>query len=118
MDVVLRHLGTNARKCDTHVAPLPGLRADATAADVRLDDALPWREQDVTHAVRHEFAERVADVLMRRTTLAYERKDQGRAIAPRVAVVMGELLRWTDAGVKLAIEEYDRDAARVFGMNA
>jgi len=118
VDVVLRHLGTKARKCDTQVAPLPGLRADATATDVLLDDALPWREQDVTHAVRHEFAERVADVLMRRTTLAYERKDQGRAIAPRVAVVMGELLRWTDAGVKLAIEEYDRDAARVFGINA
>jgi glycerol-3-phosphate dehydrogenase len=118
VDVVVRHLGTKARQCDTQGAPLPGLRPDAADGDTLLDSTLRWREQDVTHAVRHEFAERVSDVLMRRTMLAYERKDQGRAVAPRVAALMGELLRWTDAGVRLAIEEYDRDATRIFGIDA
>lgn len=115
-DVVVRHLGTRVRKCDTATSPLPGHRPDAAADDVRLDPALPWREQDVVHAVRHEFAERVADVLVRRTTLAFERKDQGRAVAPRVAAIMGTLLRWTDAGVQQAIVEYEQEVTRIFGI--
>jgi glycerol-3-phosphate dehydrogenase len=117
VDVVMRHLGTRCRPCDTATAPLPGERAAPATDDVRLDPALPWREIDVVHAVRHECAEHVADVLMRRTTLAYERKDNGRALAPRVAELMGAALRWTDAGIRLAVEEYERDAARVFGID-
>ena len=115
-DVVVRHLGTRVRACDTATSPLPGHRAEASPDDVRLDPMLPWREQDVVHAVRHEFAERVADVLLRRTTLAFERKDHGRAVAPRVAALMGALLRWTDAGVRQAIDEYEAEVTRIFGI--
>lgn len=116
VDVVMRHLGTRARACDTMRAPLPGERATATLEDVRLDAALPWRESDVVHAVRHECAERIADVLMRRTTLAFERRDHGLALAPRVAALMGTALRWTDAGIRLAIEDYARDVQRIFAI--
>ena len=63
-------------------------------------------------------AEHLSDVLMRRTTLAYERKDHGRALAPRVAELMCAALRWTDAGMRLAVEEYERDVARIFGIDA
>lgn len=118
VDVVMRHLGTLARPCDTTVAPLPCHRAEPAPDDVLLDPALRWRETDVVHAVRHECAEHLADVLMRRTTLAYERKDHGRALAPRVAQLMGAALRWTDAGVRFAIDEYARDVTRVFGIDA
>ena len=85
---------------------------------MRLDAALPWRESDVVHAVRHECAERIADVLVRRTTLAFERRDHGRAVAPRVAALMGSALRWTDAGIRLALEDYERDVQRIFAIES
>ena len=116
VDLVVHRVGRAVRKCDTARAPLPGERAAAAPGDVRLDSALPWREQDVDHAVRHEFAETVSDVLIRRTTLAFDRKDNGRAVAPRVAARMGTLLRWTDAGVRNALEEFERDVQRIFAV--
>ncbi len=118
VDVVVRHLGVRTRACDTTTAPLPGERAAPASDDVLLDPALRWREIDVVHAVRHECAEHLSDVLMRRTTLAFERRDHGLALAPRVAQLMGAALRWTDAGVRLAIAEYERDVARIFGIDA
>jgi len=116
VDLVVQRVGRSVRKCDTARAPLPGERVAATAADVRLDDTLPWREQDVDHAVRHELAETVGDVLIRRTTLAFDRKDNGRALAARVAGRMAPLLRWTDAGVRTALEEFERDVQRIFSV--
>ena len=56
VDVVVRHLGTKTRACDTTVAPLPGERAEPASDDVLLDPVLRWREIDVVHAVRHECA--------------------------------------------------------------
>jgi glycerol-3-phosphate dehydrogenase len=117
VDVVVHRVGRAVRKCDTAKAPLPGERVAASATDVRLDDALPWREQDVDHAVRHEFAETLCDVMIRRTTLAFARKDQGRALAPRIAERMAAVLHWTDAGVRHAIEEFERDATRIFSID-
>ena len=108
---------TRTRPCDTTKAPLPGERPVPASDDVRLDPALPWREIDVVHAVRHELAEQLSDVMFRRTSLAFERKDHGRGIAPRVAELMGGALRWTDAGVRLALEEFDRDVQRIFGID-
>jgi len=116
-DEVVRHLGIKVRKCDTSTAMLPGERAAASSSDIKLDPALPWREADVTHAVRHELAETVSDVLVRRTTIAFERKDHGRALAPRVAALMAAQLHWTDAGVRHWIAEYERDVARIFGVD-
>lgn len=116
VDIVLRRLGTRARPCDTMRAPLAGAPAKPASDDVRLDPALRWREIDVVHAVRHECAETLADLMVRRTMLAFERKDHGRALAPRIAELMGAALRWTDAGIRLALEEYDRDVERIFGI--
>lgn len=116
VDVVVHRVGRAVRKCDTAKAPLPGERVAAATTDVRLDDTLPWREQDVDHAVRHEFAETLSDVMIRRTTLAFDRKDQGRALAPRIAARMAAVLRWTDAGVRNALEEFERDATRIFSI--
>lgn len=116
VDVVVHRIGRSVRKCDTHKAPLPGERVAAAAGDVRLDEALPWRAEDVDHAVRQEFAETLSDVMIRRTTLAFDRKDHGRALAAAVAARMAAILRWTDAGVRHAIEEYARDAERIFAI--
>lgn len=116
VDAALQRLGTTARKCDTHRAPLPGARPEGASDDRRLVEALPWREVDVDHAVRDEFAETIGDVLIRRTTLAFEQRDQGRAVARQVAERMAAHLRWTDAGVAHALAEFEREATRLFGI--
>ena len=57
---------------------------------------------------------RVADVMIRRTTMAFELRDQGRALAPRVAAAMAPRLGWTVAGTRHAVEEYSREVERIF----
>ncbi len=116
VDLVVHRVGRSVRTCDTHQAPLPGERAAASAQDVLLDHTLPWRLQDIDQAVQHEFAETVSDVLIRRTTLAFDRKDQGRALAPFVAARMATTLRWTDAGIRISIDEFYRDVQRIFSV--
>lgn len=116
VDAALRRLGTRVRGCDTHRVPLPGARPKPASDDRRLVDALPWREVDVDHAVRHELAETIGDVLIRRTTLAFEQRDQGRSVAPLVAQRMADRLHWTDAGVANALAEYERETTRIFGL--
>jgi glycerol-3-phosphate dehydrogenase len=118
VDRAVRHLGVPARPCDTTAAPLPGERPRKAPDDVLLHAPLEWREADVMHAVRAEFAETVADVLIRRTQLAFETKDHGRAVAPRVAALMGAELGWTSAGVEAAVEEYVQETRRIFAINA
>jgi glycerol-3-phosphate dehydrogenase len=117
VDAAIATLGIKARPCDTGTAPLPGHRAADRPDDVRLLPELPWREADVDQAVRAEFAETVADVLMRRTTLAFETADHGRCAAPTVAARLGARLGWTEAGIRHAVEEYAREADRVFGID-
>lgn len=116
VDVAIAALGIQVRRCDTHEAALPGQRAASAADDTPLVAGLPWREADVDHAVRAEFAETVGDVLIRRTTLAFETRDQGRCIAPAVAARIGGLLGWTPAGIEHAVSEYDREVERSFAI--
>ncbi len=91
--------------------------ADAALA-ARLVPSLPYLGADVVHAVEAEFACTVADVLVRRTHLAFETRDHGLAVAPRVAARMAPLLGWTDRGEELAVEEYRATIERLFTIDA
>ena len=117
VDAAVAALGAKVRPCDTTDAPLPGERPPAHGDDVRLVPGLDWREADVAHAARNEFAVSIADVLVRRTLLAFETRDHGLGVAPRVAAQMGALLGWTAAGTAAAVEEYEREVARIFTIN-
>ncbi len=114
VDAAVHRLGAEPRDCDTATAALPGERPAAQAGDVRLAPTLAWRESDVDHAVTHEYAESLADVMIRRTFLAFELRDQGRALAPRIARRMGALLGWTDAGIAHAVQDYSKALDRIF----
>jgi glycerol-3-phosphate dehydrogenase len=117
VDAAVRKLGTPVKNCDTARAPLPGARRAASGADVRVVADLEWREADVDDAVKLEFAESLADVMIRRTFLAFELRDQGRAIAPRIAQRMAKHLGWTTAGIQRAVEDYHRAIDRIFSIN-
>ncbi len=114
VDAALKQLGISARACDTATAPLPAARPEQKGSDVRLVAELGWRESDVDQAVTQEFAESLADVMIRRTFLAFELKDQGRAIATRIARRMAPHLGWTDAGITQAVREYHAALDRIF----
>lgn len=114
VDAAVQRLGMRTKPCDTAGAPLPGERPERRGSDLRISPELEWREADVDHAVTHEYAESLADVMIRRTFLAYELRDQGRALAPRVARRMAAKLGWTDAGITNALREYDRALDQIF----
>lgn len=114
VNAALKRMGMNARPCDTAEAALPGERPAAGGEDVRIVADLNWREADVDQAVSHEYAESLADVMIRRTFLAFELKDQGRSVATRIARRMGAKLGWTDAGVHNAVREYTQSLDRIF----
>lgn len=82
----------------------------------RLVKGLPYVAAEVTHAVEAEFACTLADVLVRRLHVAFETRDHGRSLAPRVAALMAPLLGWTDRGITLALADYAADAARLFAI--
>jgi glycerol-3-phosphate dehydrogenase len=83
----------------------------------RLHPALPYVAAAVEHSVAAEFACTIADVLVRRTHLAFELRDHGRGVAPRVAALMSPLLGWTDRGVEHALDEFDGAARRMFTID-
>ncbi len=83
----------------------------------RLSDNLPYLLAEVAHAVEREMAATLSDVLVRRTHVAFETRDSGRAAARRIAPLMAALLQWSDQDVAQQLEAYDRDVARVFTID-
>jgi len=63
----------------------------------------------VTWAVEREMAYTIGDLLIRRTHVAFETPDHGRAAARRVATFLG----W-DAK---ELERYDAEVARIFTID-
>ena len=83
----------------------------------RLVSGLPYVGAEVVHAVEAELACTLADVMIRRLHVAFEMRDQGRAVAPRVAALMAPLLGWTDRGMALALVDYEREVQRLFAID-
>ena len=83
----------------------------------RLVADLPYLTAEVAHAVERELACTLADILMRRTHVAFETRDNGRAAARRIAPLAGALLEWDDAEQARQIEMYDAEADRIFAID-
>jgi len=82
----------------------------------RLVVDLPYTGADVAHAVEAEFACTLADVLVRRTHIAFETRDHGRSVARRAAAIMASRLGWTDRGAELALAEYEAEVNAMFAI--
>jgi glycerol-3-phosphate dehydrogenase len=63
----------------------------------RLSPLYPFVDGEVRHAVRHECAQRAADVLARRTRLAFLNAQAALEALPAVIDIMAEELRWSRA---------------------
>jgi glycerol-3-phosphate dehydrogenase len=83
----------------------------------RIVPALPYVGAELVHAVTRELACTLADLLVRRTPIAFETRDAGRAAARGAAALVAPLLGWDEAATAHALADYDREAARLFGID-
>ena len=79
--------------------------AEPSYAD-RITPDRPAVFAEVAHAVDHELAVTVDDVLVRRTSVALTAEDQGSAAVERVADIMGTRLGWSAADRQRHMDEY------------
>jgi glycerol-3-phosphate dehydrogenase len=80
----------------------------------RLVADLPYLLAEVTHAVEREMAQTLADVLIRRTHVAFETRDNARNTAKRIAPLMAALLGWSETEQLRQISEFEKEATRIF----
>ena len=81
-------------------------------------EGLPYLRAEIVWAVQREMACTLADLLVRRTHVAFETPDNGRAAAAEVAQLVAPLLGWTEAGTRHAIAEYEAESRRLFAVDA
>jgi glycerol-3-phosphate dehydrogenase len=126
VDVVEEALGRAPTPSRTDVLPLPGGdRATAMSALAReipelarpLVPGLPYIAAEAVYAADAEMACTLSDVLVRRTHIAFETRDAGRAAARTVAALLAPRLGWSPAETARQLEQYDADAARIFGVD-
>jgi glycerol-3-phosphate dehydrogenase len=91
-------------------------RSDADAERVHPEHS--YRFGDLRFACEHESARTLGDLLIRRTHLAFERKDNAVPLAPRVAEFVAPILGWSPAQVREHLDRYDREVESMFGIEA
>lgn len=74
----------------------------------------PYLEVEVRYAVNHEYAVSPADVLARRTRLAFLNSTAARLCLPRVVEIMAECLGWSPERALLEHEQAEQLLARDF----
>ncbi|MEX2151756.1 MAG: glycerol-3-phosphate dehydrogenase/oxidase [Gemmatimonadaceae bacterium] len=107
VDVVQRALRMPQTRAPTDERPLPG--GDPAHAGPQVTIGLSYRMGALRWAVDHEMACTLGDLLIRRTRIAFETRDNGRAAARRVATFLG----WEPK----ELERYDAEVARIFTID-
>jgi glycerol-3-phosphate dehydrogenase len=79
-----------------------------------VEPGLPYVFSELLHAITHEQAATLGDLLIRRTPIAFETRDHGRATALRIAPVIARWLRWSAADLVDAVADYEAEANRIF----
>ena len=84
----------------------------------RLVAELPYTIGELRYCARHEMAHTLADLLIRRTQLAFETRDHGLGVAPTIARAVGPLLSRGASDAGALVHEYAREASRIFAIDA
>ena len=107
VDVVQDVLRRPRRRAATGMRPLPVASPDAGGEEIVA--GLPYRLGFMKLAAERELAATLGDLLIRRTHVAFETRDNGRAAARRVA----EFLGWPAR----ELERYDAEVNRIFTVD-
>ena len=77
----------------------------------RITPELTYLKAEILYAVTHEGARSVADVLLRRTRINFEMRDQGLSIVDEVADLISPVLGWNSSQRTASIAEYRKIVA-------
>ena len=123
VDRVQEALGRERSEAPTDSVELPGAdrlkeiarlqREDASLAKP-LVEGLVYTGAHLVYGVSSEMAQTLSDLLIRRTHLAFETRDHGKSVAPRVADIVAPLLGWNDQIKGARIRDFEEDIARIF----
>jgi glycerol-3-phosphate dehydrogenase len=80
----------------------------------RLYEGYPYIEPEVRYAVHKEYAVTAADIIARRTRMAYLNIKAAELITPRVCEIMGEELGWSRARVQQEIAATKKSFSKNF----
>jgi glycerol-3-phosphate dehydrogenase len=95
----LSQYGSDAGAIELLMHQVPG-------ASTLLHPQLPYTEAEVIWAVTHEMARTVEDVLARRLRLLFLDAEAAMAAAPRVARLMREIMRQTEAWEAKQVQQF------------
>jgi glycerol-3-phosphate dehydrogenase len=108
VDVAQDALSRPRHRAATGMRPLPVL-APSDAGGDEIVAGLPYRLGYITHATERELAATLGDLLIRRTHIAFETRDNGREAARKVATWLG----WP----KKELDRYDAEVSRIFRID-
>lgn len=83
----------------------------------RLVPELPYLGGELTWSARHELAETIGDLLIRRTRLAFETRDHGMKVAERAADLVAPVFGWDRQRVELELVRYRQEVDRIFTID-
>ena len=127
VDTAQRALGQKPNAAPTDAVALPGAERDADVSKLGEDDArlaerlhpdLPYTAGALVYAVRNEMATTLSDLLIRRTHLAFETRDHGRAVSTRAAEIVAPLLGWNEDVKRAQLRAYVHDVERMFTITS
>jgi glycerol-3-phosphate dehydrogenase len=84
----------------------------------RVEPSRPYLLAELRHAVNAEHAMTLGDMLIRRTPVAFETRDHGRAAAERVAPLVAQWLGWSAAQTDAALTDYAAEVDRLFRIES
>ena len=84
----------------------------------RVVDGLPYTIGELRYCARNEMAHTVADLLIRRTHLAFETRDHGLGVAPIVAQSVTRVVGGFAPDTLGAVEDYAREVERIFSIDS
>lgn len=91
------------------------LTAANRALAARVSPELPYITAELQWGVEREMALTLGDLLIRRTHVAFETREHGRAAAPAVARTVGPMLGWTRDRMEAELARYEREVTAMFG---
>lgn len=123
-DHIQRALRTGKSRSATATEMLPGalrvndlkeLIADDPSMGELIAADQDWTCAEIEYACSNELAVTIGDVLIRRTHVAFETSDHGRAAAQTVGDKMAELFGWSLKEKNDQLRRYSEESDRIFG---